>query len=683
MQVSSAKDKNPIESNMKYYGIIDEIWAFDYHIFQVIMFKCTWVDDNNGVEHDDLGYALVNLTKVGYKTDSFILGSHATQVFYVEDPEDPEKSVVLTIPSKEYTEYINDDELGEILIHHPCFTFLCLNRFVKNMDESKTNDIGMESKDTQLTKSTRGNVNLGRLSSRRVKGIKQVVDFNKHGQPIGQVGTEMQSYIGMLARKEVKITYKSWKVVPNEVKDTIWELVNLAYTVDPKWKTGCLESANTKWRQWKTTVFNKFNEPYKNDTDKLKLPPPKSNIFQEDWSQFIISRMFDEFKDEYIRQKENGEFKSQDRYEDLLTQVLEKSEHPGHVRAIGRSVTPTTYFNHPRERRQGIYKDHLQELLDAKKLIKEQDLCISELKTNMGEAYARLGKLEAMFLSMSPMDKVQDEKGSCSVMLQHSKGKSVALIAESTNDVIAYGTIVSVDEKTLHGRSMPKNCYRVSIDEAIDPNASLPFPIPDVCDNVGDAIGTHVAWPYSLVVAQDKMVHSYAQHVLANGKGVFIDLDDGVFGHQCDFYVHFEDINPFCLLEPISGNCILVYICEHWILTVIEPHKEVVYLLDLLSHRIRDDWRYVVNIAMRLFNASLGKKGKTQPTWEIIKGPRQPDNKQCGYYVMRYMREIVQEFKANDVNSIRSLFEEKGVYSQEDIDEVRSEWAHCLQDHVQ
>ncbi|KAH6800459.1 hypothetical protein C2S52_000923 [Perilla frutescens var. hirtella] len=122
IQVSSAKDKNPIESNMKYYGIIDEIWAFDYQIFQVIMFKCTWVDDNNGVEHDDLGYTLVNLKKVGYKTDSFILGSHATQVFYVEDPEDPEKSVVLTSPSKEYTEYINDDELGEISIHHPCFS---------------------------------------------------------------------------------------------------------------------------------------------------------------------------------------------------------------------------------------------------------------------------------------------------------------------------------------------------------------------------------------------------------------------------------------------------------------------------------------------------------------------------------------------------------------------------------
>ncbi|KAH6782254.1 hypothetical protein C2S52_000867 [Perilla frutescens var. hirtella] len=31
--------------------------------------------------------------------------------------------------------------------------------------------------------------------------------------------------------------------------------------------------------------------------------------------------------------------------------------------------------------------------------------------------------------------------------------------------------------------------------------------------------------------------------------------------------------------------------------------------------------------AINLFNASLGKKGKKQPTWEIIKAPRQPDSK--------------------------------------------------------
>lgn len=75
------------------------------------------------------------------------------------------------------------------------------------------------------------------------------------------------------------------------------------------------------------------------------------------------------------------------------------------------------------------------------------------------------------------------------------------------NDVVAYGTVITLHEKskTLHGRPMPKDCMRVSIDEVVDANALLPFSIPNVCDNVGDAIGTHVAWPNSLVVLQKKV----------------------------------------------------------------------------------------------------------------------------------------------------------------------------------
>ena len=35
----------------------------------------------------------------------------------------------------------------------------------------------------------------------------------------------------------------------------------------------------------------------------------------------------------------------------------------------------------------------------------------------------------------------------------------------------------------------------------------------------------------------------------------------------------------------------------HWILTIINVEKEIIFLLDPLSHRIRDqDWKYVVNM---------------------------------------------------------------------------------------
>ena len=38
--VSSAKDLNPIESEMTYYGIIEQIWELDYYAFKAPLFLC-------------------------------------------------------------------------------------------------------------------------------------------------------------------------------------------------------------------------------------------------------------------------------------------------------------------------------------------------------------------------------------------------------------------------------------------------------------------------------------------------------------------------------------------------------------------------------------------------------------------------------------------------------------------
>ncbi|XP_073120554.1 uncharacterized protein [Henckelia pumila] len=122
MQVSSAKDKNPIMADMVFYGIIEEIWSLDYHNFQIPMFKCHWVENNNGIKVDDLGFTLVNLNRIGFKLESFILGSQAKKVFFVEDPEDPLWSIVLAAPTRESFENANGDELEDIVIHYESST---------------------------------------------------------------------------------------------------------------------------------------------------------------------------------------------------------------------------------------------------------------------------------------------------------------------------------------------------------------------------------------------------------------------------------------------------------------------------------------------------------------------------------------------------------------------------------
>ncbi|KAL8462979.1 hypothetical protein ACS0TY_033033 [Phlomoides rotata] len=88
MQVASAKGKNPILSYMTFYGVFEKVWELEYDQFHVLVFKCIWADNNSGVKTDDLGFTLVNLSKVGFKDDSFVLGSLANQFFYNEDPTD-------------------------------------------------------------------------------------------------------------------------------------------------------------------------------------------------------------------------------------------------------------------------------------------------------------------------------------------------------------------------------------------------------------------------------------------------------------------------------------------------------------------------------------------------------------------------------------------------------------------
>ncbi|GAU36132.1 hypothetical protein TSUD_292920 [Trifolium subterraneum] len=65
-------------------------------MFKVPIFKCKWININSGVRIDELGFTLVDLSKLAYTNEPFIMASQAKQVFYVEDPSPNSRwSVVL------------------------------------------------------------------------------------------------------------------------------------------------------------------------------------------------------------------------------------------------------------------------------------------------------------------------------------------------------------------------------------------------------------------------------------------------------------------------------------------------------------------------------------------------------------------------------------------------------------
>ena len=67
MQIASAKDKNPMLGDMCFYGVVTDIWDLDYNMFNICVFKCDWVDITNGVKVDELGFTLVDLSKIRHK----------------------------------------------------------------------------------------------------------------------------------------------------------------------------------------------------------------------------------------------------------------------------------------------------------------------------------------------------------------------------------------------------------------------------------------------------------------------------------------------------------------------------------------------------------------------------------------------------------------------------------------
>ena len=67
-----------------FYGVTDEIRQLDYLMVKKILCKCDWVDDK-GVCINNLGFTVVDLNRIGYKSDCVILACHAKQVFYVKD----------------------------------------------------------------------------------------------------------------------------------------------------------------------------------------------------------------------------------------------------------------------------------------------------------------------------------------------------------------------------------------------------------------------------------------------------------------------------------------------------------------------------------------------------------------------------------------------------------------------
>ncbi|KAL5703500.1 hypothetical protein ACHQM5_022040 [Ranunculus cassubicifolius] len=109
---ASAKDKNLVEDETTYYGVVKKILELDYYEFKEVVFYCDWVrieDKKNGCVIDpDSNLTFVNLGRWqkndNEENEPFIIASEASQVFYCKDISREDWHIVLDAPKRSNTD---------------------------------------------------------------------------------------------------------------------------------------------------------------------------------------------------------------------------------------------------------------------------------------------------------------------------------------------------------------------------------------------------------------------------------------------------------------------------------------------------------------------------------------------------------------------------------------------------
>ncbi|KAH1247267.1 hypothetical protein GmHk_06G017207 [Glycine max] len=116
---------------------------------------------------------------------------------------------------------------------------------------------------TSAVKRTRKASRLRSLSTRPPGAERPVVHVDPAtGKADGPHKKKLITYLGIVARDKVDITYENWKEVPTAQKDLIWEDIQAEFDIleasDSRTKRKLLQTVEERWRQFKSDLTRKW-----------------------------------------------------------------------------------------------------------------------------------------------------------------------------------------------------------------------------------------------------------------------------------------------------------------------------------------------------------------------------------------------------------------------------------------
>ncbi|KAH1221232.1 hypothetical protein GmHk_12G034706 [Glycine max] len=113
------------------------------------------------------------------------------------------------------------------------------------------------------------------------------------GKVNGPHKTKLRTYLEIVTRDKVDVTYETWKEVPAAQKDLIWKDIQAEFDIpeasDGRTKKKILQNVGEQWRQFKSDLMRKWALAADKDSVDDTVCE-KYGISKEKWAQFCQTR---------------------------------------------------------------------------------------------------------------------------------------------------------------------------------------------------------------------------------------------------------------------------------------------------------------------------------------------------------------------------------------------------------
>ncbi|KAL8132351.1 hypothetical protein AgCh_008009 [Apium graveolens] len=433
--------------------------------------------------------------------------------------------------------------------------------------------------------------------------------------------------------------------------------------------------------------------------------------------------------DNLLEIKERGEFQPSGS-DDVFARALETPEHSGRVRGVGSYVNTKLWFDLPKEKKCRTTKTELeardrqrdeemerirqemertkqemertkqetkrtkQEMAELKSLISASNLTGSPLSDNarfQEKAGPKEGVKVACVLTKMKEMNIDDEieyVGEEPPSPEKKAPRSCKLSVDNIKNKVAFGTIfddpvnfavhrvpIIIERKDSRRRKKKKN------------QLQRPFSMfkeVEVADSVPK--GFNLLYKHAITIMKE------------TGDSIVIPCDTEVFGCERVIYILHENLIALLKFEEIGQAAISAHMSYLHGVVLANNDLDMFAFFDpgatftlnkeferYFVQRLTDGCDRVFLMpynfnAMKTFNAQTGRGNIVRKIKNLVGYPKQPGGPECGYVVMRYMKDIIEDKEMTFITKWAN--KSRKSYKMEELDVVRIEALAYIQDKI-